>query len=71
MKKFKNGDKVKIINKPCCNINNVGDIGVITEITDGNYLSCRVYVEGNKKYSNWHDASDLELLSHSPNYEVY
>lgn len=43
------GDKVKIIQKSLLSVNKVGDVGVITEVTDN---SSRVWVDGKDNSQN-------------------
>jgi hypothetical protein len=56
--KFKIGDRVRLIG--CCSANNnkVGDIGIVTEISDSE-LSFRVTVAGNPDFANWSGANEL------------
>jgi len=68
MGKFNIGDKVKLIANRLRSVNIVGDIGVVTEVSedvDDSYckLSCRVQVEGKAVAFNWSYESDLELVA--------
>lgn len=51
MRKFKIGDRVKVLGGNFFNINKIGEIGTITEIDINSY---RVYGDETKKeYGNW------------------
>lgn len=62
-KKFKDGQKVRIIKNSSFSINKVGDIGTVYESGEG---YCRVLVEGGKDYANTSTYSDLELYVDIP-----
>ena len=57
MEKFKLGDKVRLIANNSDSINKVGDVGIITEITE---IDCRVEVDFD--YANWSPFHELELV---------
>jgi hypothetical protein len=59
MTKFKVGDKVRLISNNSSSINKIGDIGIITELTE---VDCRVKVDGESDYSNWSLFCDLKLV---------
>ena len=59
MTEFKVGDKVRLISNNSDSINRVGDVGIITELTE---VDCRVGVEGGFDYANWSSFGDLELV---------
>lgn len=63
------GDKVKITNSKFNSINEVGDVGTITEIELGSYneLDYKVTVEGRSRdgrvdVMNWHPEYELEII---------
>ena len=67
--KFNVGDKVRITSSKFNSINEVGDIGIITEIELGSYneLDYKVTVEGRKRNGrvdvmNWHSEYELEVI---------
>lgn len=60
---FKLGDKVKVIKSENHSVNKVNDIGIITQIEEGDRLDIRVQVEGRENEGNWHSSkSELILL---------
>lgn len=60
MTKFKVGDKVRVISNRNNSINQVGEIGVLTVVTD---VDARVHVDGRKNLANWHPFCEIELIS--------
>lgn len=70
---FKLGDKVKIIGNEYDSVNHVGDVGIITQITedDKDGLNYRVHVLGRKFYGeenivNWHTKYEIKLYKTKP-----
>jgi hypothetical protein len=59
MTEFKVGDKVRLISNNSDSINRVGDVGIITELTE---IDCRVVVNGGFDYANWSPFDALELV---------
>jgi len=59
MKKFKKGDKVKIIGNGADSQNKIGEIGIVTET---HRSDCRVSVKGRKTECDWSYFVDLELV---------
>jgi hypothetical protein len=59
MTKFKVGDKVRLIFNNSDSLNRIGDVGIITVLTE---IDCRVKVNGGPTYANWSEFSDLELV---------
>ena len=59
MTEFKVWDKVRLISNNSDSINKVGDVGIITELTN---IDCRVEVEGGFDYANWSPFDALELV---------
>jgi len=59
MTEFKVGDKVRLISNNSDSLNKVGDVGIITELTN---IDCRVEVEGGFDYANWSPFDALELV---------
>jgi hypothetical protein len=56
---FKKGDKVKVIKSDYFSVNEVGDIGIITDISGPGFA---VEVKGNPNMGNWHYGFELELV---------
>ena len=62
-KMFKLGDHVKLIDNESGSINNIGDIGEITQVEEGSSGFCfRVTVEGIDNECNWSKPEELELV---------
>jgi len=59
MAKFKVGDKVRLIFNNSDSLNRIGDVGIITVLTE---IDCRVKVNGGPTYANWSEFGDLELV---------
>lgn len=59
MANFKLGDKVKLISNDSDSYNEVGDVGIIVELTE---VDCRVQVKGGFDYANWSYFGDLKLV---------
>jgi transcription antitermination factor NusG len=62
---FKVGDEVRVIESDHDSVNNVGDVGTITEVDDEmdkNGLQYRVQVTGKPTYANWHTRKELEII---------
>lgn len=57
---FKVGDKVRLVKNDLMSYNEIGDVGIISEVDVFN--DCRVEVEGKCSSSNWSSESDLELV---------
>lgn len=67
MSKFKVGDKVRIVGDTSNSNNDVGDVGVVSEIEDGpKGVWFRVYVDGTDDGGNWSYSRDIELVSSTP-----
>jgi hypothetical protein len=61
--KFKVGDKVRIINNTNQSNNQIGDEGIIVEITfAGDQRGYRVEVEDGKTWGNWSSQEEIELI---------
>ena len=57
---FKIKDRVRILSNDCGSRNEIGDIGIITEIS---YVSAiKVTVEGRPTSANWSHRDELELV---------
>lgn len=57
--RFSLGDKVRLISNNSDSYNEVGDVGIIVELTE---VDCRVKVKGGFDYANWSYFDDLELV---------
>jgi len=61
--KFKVGDKVRIIKIENGSNNQIGDEGIIVEITfAGDQRGYRVEVEDGKTWGNWSSQEEIELI---------
>lgn len=61
--KFKVGDKVRIINNTNQSNNQIGDEGIIVEVTfAGDQRGYRVEVEDGKNWGNWSSQEEIELI---------
>jgi len=62
---FKVGDEVRVIGNEFDSINEVGDVGIITEVDsemDKDGLDYRVQVVGRASTANWHTKEELEII---------
>lgn len=63
MAKFTAGDKVKVLSNEGGSVNQVGSVGIITEVCEQD-SDCRVLVKGQSDSNmvNWHHFDDLQLV---------
>ena len=67
-KVFQNGDKVRVISSSNNSQNEIGEIGIIKNIEPvfirgEKTFQFRVHVKGRSNIANWHDTSEVELIS--------
>lgn len=63
MSKFKVGDKVRIVANRGCSVNDIGDVGVVTDLVELDVYEYRVKVGDRTKLHNWSYEDDLELVT--------
>ena len=63
MRKFKFGDKVRLVKNSTASVNCIGVVGIVEGFdTHPDKNIYKIQVEGNPNYGNWSDESDLELV---------